>query len=427
MIWIFCVEGNVHWRYGTDPLNPDTDGDGLTDVEELDEVGTNLLNADTDFDGLDDGDELSEETDPFDPDTDGDSYLDGEDLFPLKDAVVKLHVKETGVYDSSDSPDSWTSGDFYLKVRMDDEWNSNKWQHSKKPIREDDDYLEPDNFPSGDGITFVRNIPDDQPYIDIQVELWDDDWDEDLDEDFQMDLDGSSSYDKRLDLTYDVRDQSWEGDGVTGSYPSYSWSNGKGDGGDDGMLKSEKDGEIKFRIHTNEELSTAEQEDLAETYSPVLYFHEDEDYFPRDIRDYLEQTTLKNGYDDTIDSNPTRESLAQHTSSSNYLDWNGNKDIDYGYNIYSHVFRSTNNKIVIQYWFFYLNNPGTEYITAHEGDWEMIQIICDENENPQKAGYSQHYGGAKRDWNSGDVTKQEGTHPEVYVAEGGHASYFETF
>ncbi len=33
-------------------------------------------------------------------------------------------------------------------------------------------------------------------------------------------------------------------------------------------------------------------------------------------------------------------------------------------------------KIVIQYWFFYLYNPG---INTHEGDREMIQIICEEN------------------------------------------------
>ncbi|MFW6176511.1 MAG: hypothetical protein ACOC40_02300, partial [Thermoplasmatota archaeon] len=54
----------------------------------------------------------------------------------------------------------------------------------------------------------------------------------------------------------------------------------------------------------------------------------------------------------------------------------------------------------------------------------MIQIICDETETPQKVGYSQHYGGAKRDW--GNVNKVDGTHPEVYVVKGGHASYFES-
>ncbi|MFO7791457.1 MAG: hypothetical protein R6W73_00560 [Candidatus Saliniplasma sp.] len=52
----------------------------------------------------------------------------------------------------------------------------------------------------------------------------------------------------------------------------------------------------------------------------------------------------------------------------------------------------------------------------------MIQIICDENENPDKVGYSQHYGGDKSDWS--DVNKVDGTHSKVYVAEGGHASYY---
>ncbi|MFW6142190.1 MAG: hypothetical protein ACOC53_06495 [Candidatus Saliniplasma sp.] len=73
-----------------------------------------------------------------------------------------------------------------------------------------------------------------------------------------------------------------------------------------------------------------------------------------------------------------------------------------------HLFTGSDNKIVIQYWFFYLNNPGVEYLTAHEGDWEMIQIICDENGNPQKAGYSWHYGGDKSGWNSDAVNKVDG-------------------
>ena len=41
---------------GTDPLNPDSDGDGLSDQEEVD-LGTNPLNTDTDNDGLNDADE----------------------------------------------------------------------------------------------------------------------------------------------------------------------------------------------------------------------------------------------------------------------------------------------------------------------------------------------------------------------------------
>lgn len=55
----------------------DTDGDGLTDIEE-EGFGTDPIMADTDADGLTDYEEIIEyETDPKNPDTDGDGYTDG--------------------------------------------------------------------------------------------------------------------------------------------------------------------------------------------------------------------------------------------------------------------------------------------------------------------------------------------------------------
>jgi outer membrane protein OmpA-like peptidoglycan-associated protein len=67
--------------YGTDPLNPDTDGDGLTDYEEIYVYGTDPLNPDTDGDGLSDGDEVNVYgTDPLDPDTDGDGLTDCQEV-----------------------------------------------------------------------------------------------------------------------------------------------------------------------------------------------------------------------------------------------------------------------------------------------------------------------------------------------------------
>ena len=69
------------YTYGTDPLDPDTDGDGLTDYEEIYEYGTDPLNPDTDGDGINDGDEvLVYGTDPLDPDTDGDGLTDCQEV-----------------------------------------------------------------------------------------------------------------------------------------------------------------------------------------------------------------------------------------------------------------------------------------------------------------------------------------------------------
>lgn len=68
--------------YGTDPNNPDTDGDGYSDGEEV-KNGYNPLGAgmlDSDNDGLPDPTERKMGTDPFNPDTDGDGYSDGAEV-----------------------------------------------------------------------------------------------------------------------------------------------------------------------------------------------------------------------------------------------------------------------------------------------------------------------------------------------------------
>lgn len=58
----------------------DTDGDGLTDVEEA-QLGTDPLKADTDGDGLTDREEVKIYlTDPKNSDTDGDTYSDGAEV-----------------------------------------------------------------------------------------------------------------------------------------------------------------------------------------------------------------------------------------------------------------------------------------------------------------------------------------------------------
>lgn len=65
----------------TDPNNPDTDGDGLTDGAEVLTHGTDPKNPDTDGDGLSDGDEINRyRTNPLSTDSDGDGLSDYDEV-----------------------------------------------------------------------------------------------------------------------------------------------------------------------------------------------------------------------------------------------------------------------------------------------------------------------------------------------------------
>jgi hypothetical protein len=75
--------------YGTDPLNPDSDGDTVPDGHEIAYYGTDPLSADTDGGGVSDGEEIYwqstnpldwyDDIDPWSRDSDGDGLWDGEE------------------------------------------------------------------------------------------------------------------------------------------------------------------------------------------------------------------------------------------------------------------------------------------------------------------------------------------------------------
>jgi len=69
-------------RLGSDPYNPDTDGDGLSDYEEIHIYGTDPLRVDTDGDGLSDYEEVRIfRTNPLAVDTDGDGLSDFDEIY----------------------------------------------------------------------------------------------------------------------------------------------------------------------------------------------------------------------------------------------------------------------------------------------------------------------------------------------------------
>ncbi len=96
-------DGEEIFAYHTDPLNKDTDGDGLTDGDEVHTYQTDPLNKDTDGDGLTDGDEvLKYRTDPLKRDTDGDSLTDGEEVLMFHTDPLKVDTDTDGLSDGDE-------------------------------------------------------------------------------------------------------------------------------------------------------------------------------------------------------------------------------------------------------------------------------------------------------------------------------------
>jgi hypothetical protein len=84
---------------------------------------------------------------------------------------------------------------------------------------------------------------------------------------------------------------------------------------------------------------------------------------------------------------------------------------------------------ILQYWLFYYDDvysylypPNDLFWQAHEGDWEVVNVVLSSDDEPLYVGYSQHCLGTRRAWAA--TPRSEETHPVVYVAVGSHANYF---
>lgn len=99
---------------GTNPLKADTDGDGLSDYEELYITNTDPLKADTDGNGILDGNEdldsdgltniqeIKYGTDPLISDTDSDGLNDGDEVNKYKTDPLKADTDEDGINDGDE-------------------------------------------------------------------------------------------------------------------------------------------------------------------------------------------------------------------------------------------------------------------------------------------------------------------------------------
>jgi hypothetical protein len=90
--------------YHTNPLKADTDGDGLTDGQEVLKYHTNPLVKDTDHDGLTDYQEVMiYHTNPLLKDSDHDGLTDYQEIMVYHTNPLKADTDEDGVIDSLDA------------------------------------------------------------------------------------------------------------------------------------------------------------------------------------------------------------------------------------------------------------------------------------------------------------------------------------
>lgn len=135
------------FRAGTNPRNPDTDGDTLDDYQELMVLGTDPTKKDTDGDGVDDNVELMLGTDPLNPDSDGDGLSDGAELHSFGTDPTLTDTDGDGMPDGFEI----TNGFNPLSAADANEDADNDGLSNKDEAAQGTDPLNPDT--DGDGYT----------------------------------------------------------------------------------------------------------------------------------------------------------------------------------------------------------------------------------------------------------------------------------
>ena len=188
---------------------------------------------------------------------------------------------------------------------------------------------------------------------------------------------------------------------------------------------------------------------LLHKYQPVTYFAPGEAFGPTTVETFVDDSTLERFVpaigtwvpidpDPTVDTLPTSgagwrldQSACAPTAGSAgaacyAAAWNAHHAQS---TVYARVAR-IENRIVLQYWFFYYDDfypylpSAPDFIwQGHEGDWEVVNVVLSrEDEEPLFVGYSQHCLGQTRAWDA--TPRWRGHHPVVFVALGSHANYF---
>lgn len=213
--------------------------------------------------------------------------------------------------------------------------------------------------------------------------------------------------------------------------------------------------------HTKDEdqdgISDAYEDELLYKFAPKVWLHPQENCWPVNVGWFLKRTTMryshpkcrdceiiktghatalnitkqshqntksflfirkhhgKQNKSDSYTAEPKKSFFLQfpnddhHKGSTDYKDWE----------IYGHVYRTSDGQIVIQYWQLYAYNDSLGP-SNHEGDWEFSGVIINANEIPA---YVFHYRHGEIHKIKPDEAKWEDTHHFTYSAKGGHGQY----
>ncbi|GAA0184727.1 hypothetical protein Leryth_018604 [Lithospermum erythrorhizon] len=188
-------------------------------------------------------------------------------------------------------------------------------------------------------------------------------------------------------------------------------------------------------------------DDLIKKYSPVIYFHPDEEFFPSPVSFFFENGGLlytKGQESNPVPIDPTGSNLPQGGSDDElyWLDMpiddaargkvkTGSLETAGAYIHAKPTLGATCTDLAI--WIFYpYNGPARakveffninfRHIGQHVGDWEHVTLrISNLNGELESVYFAQH---AKGVWlNANEIEYQSGTKPVVYSSYHGHAAY----
>lgn len=211
-------------------------------------------------------------------------------------------------------------------------------------------------------------------------------------------------------------------------------------------------------------------------YEPILYFHQNENFYPMDVESFVEHSSLWQTVGPGVDVEIKAESAADPVTlvdltsegvdtSEYYLQFSAdlaNKTPDpeqsgveyqalrsagaakytyYGRRMedsYTDADGATHNFVVLQYWYFYAFNDFGRQVpdgNNHEGDWECVMVFLDRDSlAPLYVAYSAHHNqgrlenpvtqfdSVRRGWDSTEVNK-DGDQVLSFIGLGSHANY----